>query len=217
MKTEISLYEAFGEVPDPRNPSGKRHPLQAILTLTTVAMLSGCRSLYAIAQFGRDRGREFALELGFTYKQTPCCTTLHYLFTRLDRQKFEASIRKWLSGQRTKGWTTVSVDGKTLRGTQGHEIPGVHVLAAYAHEAKLVLEQIPVDSTTNEHKTALKLLNMIPLKGKVSMGDAMFCQRDLSMKVSKKGGDWIWPVKGNQPELKAALELAFEDIKLSPS
>jgi hypothetical protein len=217
MAPEISLYEAFGEVPDPRDPSGKRHPLQAILTLTTVAMLSGCRSLYAIAQFGRDRGRAFALELGFTYKQTPCCTTLHYLFTRLDRQQFEAAIRKWLACQRARGWNTVSVDGKTLRGTQGHEIAGVHLLAAYAHEAKLVLEQIPVDGKTNEHKTALKMMNMLPLKGKVVLGDALFCQRDLSMKISKKGGDWIWPVKANQPELRASLELAFEDLKLSPS
>lgn len=217
MNTDISLYDAFGGVPDPRDASGKRHPLQAILTLTTVAMLSGCRSLYAIAQFGRDRGREFAVELGFTYKQTPCCTTLHYLFTRLDRKKFEAAIRSWLSGQHSRGWTTVSVDGKTLRGVQGHEIPGVHLLAAYAHEAKRVLEQVPVDGKTNEHKTALKLMNMLPLKDKVVIGDALFCQRDLSMKISKKGGDWIWPVKGNQPEMRAALELAFEDVKLSPS
>jgi predicted transposase YbfD/YdcC len=142
---------------------------------------------------------------------------LHYLFTRLDRKKFEASIRKWLSGQQARGWTTLSVDGKTLRGGQGHEIPGVHLLAAYAHEAKLVLEQVPVDGKTNEHKTALQLLNMIPLKDKVVFGDALFCQRDLSLKISKKGGDWIWPVKGNQPELRAALELAFEDVKLSPS
>lgn len=217
MAADISLYDAFGEVPDPRDASGKRHPLQAILTLATVAMLSGCRSLYAIAQFGRDRGREFALELGFTHKQTPCCTTLHYLFSRLDREKFEMAIRKWLSCQSARGWKTISVDGKTLRGTQGHEIAGVHLLAAYAHEAKLVLEQIPVDGKTNEHKTALKMMHMLSLKDKVVIGDAMFCQRDLSMKISKKGGDWIWPVKANQPELRASLELAFEDAKLSPS
>jgi len=74
-----------------------------------------------------------------------------------------------------------------------------------------------VEGKTNEHKTALQLLNLIPLKGKVVVGDAMFCQRDLSMKISKKGGDWIWPVKDNQPELKAALELAFEDAKISPT
>ena len=217
MANPISLYEAFGEVPDPREASGKRHPLQAILTLTCVAMLSGCRSLYAIAQFGRDRGRAFALELGFTRGQTPCCTTLHYLFARLDRSKFEAAIRKWLASQQARGWTTVSVDGKTLRGVQGHEIPGVHLLAAFAHEAKLVLEQIPVGDKTNEHKAALELLNLIPLKGKVVVGDAMFCQRDLSMKISTKGGDWVWPVKDNQPHLKAALELAFEDVQISPS
>jgi hypothetical protein len=217
MTERISLYEAFGEVPDPREALGRRHPLQAILTLTSVAMLSGCRSLYAIAQFGRDRGRAFARELGFTHPQTPCCATLHYLFARLDREKFEGAIRKWLGVQRSQGWTTLSVDGKTLRGTQGHEIAGVHLLAAYAHETRQVLEQIPVEGKTNEHKTALHLLNLIPLAGKVVVGDALFCQRELSMKISKKGGDWIWPVKDNQPELKAALALAFEDAKLSPS
>jgi len=217
MAAAISLFEAFADVPDPRESSGRRHPLQAVLTLTSVAMLSGCRSLYAIAQFGRDRGREFALELGFTHMHTPCCSTLHYLFARLDRQKFESAIRNWLEVQREQGWSTLSVDGKTLRGTQGHEIAGVHLLAAYAHETQMVLEQIAVEGKTNEHKTALQLLNLIPLKGKVVVGDAMFCQRDLSMKISKKGGDWIWPVKDNQPELKAALELAFEDAKISPT
>ena len=51
----VSLWEAFGAVPDPRRAAGKRHPLQAVLTLCAVAVLSGCRSLYAIAQFGRDQ------------------------------------------------------------------------------------------------------------------------------------------------------------------
>lgn len=217
MGQNISLWEAFGEVPDPRERSGQRHPLQAILTLTSVAILSGCRSLYAIAQFGRDRGREFALELGFTREQTPCCSTLHYLFLALDRSAFEGAIRKWLAGQREQGWNAVSIDGKTLRGTQGHEIAGVHLLAAYAHDAQLVLDQISVNTHTNEHKAALELLNLIPLKGKIVLGDAMFCQKELSRKIRRKGGDWIWPVKANQPELQAALKLAFEDVALSPS
>jgi hypothetical protein len=217
MAQSLSLWEAFAEVPDPRSRSGQRHPLQAVLTLTTVAMLSGCRSLYAIAQFGRDRGARFAGELGFTREQTPCCTTLHYLFSALNRNSFEDAIRKWVTAQQQQGWNSVSIDGKTLRGTQGHEIPGVHVLAAYAHEAKIVLDQIPVQASTNEHKAALELLHLIPVKDKVVLGDAMFCQRDLSRRISKKGGDWIWPVKDNQPELRAALELAFEDMKFSPS
>ncbi len=65
-RERIFLWESYAQIPDPRNDSGKRHPLQAILTLTSVAILSGARSLYAVAQFGRDRGAAFARELGFT-------------------------------------------------------------------------------------------------------------------------------------------------------
>ena len=91
----ISLCEAFAEVPDPRDASGRRHPLQAVLTLCAVAILSGSRSLFAIAQFGRDRGKDFALALGFTREVPPCCGTLHYLFKDLDREAFDRAIRRW--------------------------------------------------------------------------------------------------------------------------
>jgi hypothetical protein len=189
MAAAISLWEAMSEIPDPRDASGKRHPLQAILTLSAVAILSGARSLYAIAQFGRDRGKEFSAALGFTRERTPCCTSFHYLFNELDREAFERAVRQWVRGRRQEsGWKEISIDGKELRGTQGHEVPGVRVLAAYAHEAKLILDQIPVDAKTNEHKTALELLDLIPLKGTLVGGDAAFCQRDLSRKILKKGG-----------------------------
>ena len=193
----ISLWECFAGVPDPRSESGKRHPLRAILTLAAVAMLSGARSLYAVAQFGRDRGAGFARELGFTRDappHSPCCATLHYLFRRLDRPAFEAALRRWAAGRAAGAeWEAVHIDGKELRGTQGHEVPGVRVLAAYAHEAKVVLDQIPVDATTNEHKTALELLDLIPVGGRLVTGDAAFCQRDLSKKVVKKGATGCGP------------------------
>lgn len=188
MVRKVSLWQAFAEVPDPRGDQGRRHPLPAVLTLAVVAILSGARSLYAMAQFGRDRGKTFAAALGFTRDIPPCCTTLHYLFAALDRPAFERAIRRWTAGRVEAGWRSVSIDGKTLRGVQGHQVPGVHLLAAYAHEAGAVLDQIPVDAKTNEHKAALELLNLIPLEGKLVTGDAMFCQRDLSQKIRKKRG-----------------------------
>lgn len=217
-ETSISLFDCFSSVPDPRAASGKRHPLEAILTLCSVAMLCGCRSLFAIAQFGRDRGKHFAAALGFTRAETPCCTTLHNLFIGLDKAAFEDAIARWTAAAaEAHGWTTVSLDGKTLRGSTDVQLPAVHLLAAYAHDAGIVLRQLPVDAKTNEHKAALELLDLIPVKGKLITGDAMFCQRDLSRKIRAKQGDYLWPVKDNQPDLKAAIEDAFDDADTSPS
>lgn len=217
-ETSISLFDCLSNVPDPRSVLGKRHPLEAILTLCSVAMLCGARSLYAIAQFGRDRGQAFAAALGFTREETPCCTTLHNLFVALDRAAFEAALARWTAAAaEAHGWTTLSLDGKTLRGSTGVQLPGVHLLAAYAHDAGIVLCQVPVDSKTNEHKAALEMLDLIPVKGKLITGDAMFCQRDLSRKIRAKQGDYLWPVKDNQPDLKAAIEDAFDDADTSPS
>lgn len=217
-RASMSLFDCFAAVSDPRSRFGKRHPLQAILTLCTVAMLCGCRSLYAIAQFGRDQGKGFAAALDFTRDTTPCCTTLHNLFVALDPGDFEAVIARWTAAMaQARGWTSVSLDGKTLRGATGVQLPGVHLLAAYAHEAGIVLGQLPVDAKTNEHKAALTMLDLIPVKGKLITGDAMFCQRDLSRKIRVKQGDYLWPVKDNQPDLKAAIEDAFDDADTSPS
>jgi len=217
-ETSISLFDCFSLVPDPRSALGKRHPLDAILTLCSVAMLCGCRSLYAIAQFGRDRGKHFATALGFTRETTPCCTTLHYLFVALDKNAFEDALAQWSSvAAEAHGWSTVSLDGKTLRGSTDVQLPGVHLLAAYAHEAGIVLRQLPVDAKTNEHKAALELLDLIPVEGKLITGDAMFCQRDLSRKIRAKKGNYLWPVKDNQPDLLTAISDAFDDADTSPS
>lgn len=50
-----SLSEVLATIPDPRKPSGLRHPLPAIFNLIVVATLSGMRSLEAVAQFARPR------------------------------------------------------------------------------------------------------------------------------------------------------------------
>lgn len=211
-----SLWEALDSVPDPRCRSGQRHPLKAVLGLLTVAMLAGMRSLAAVAEFGRNHGPGLAEALGFTRPETPCGGTFHYLLAALDVDKFEAALRRWAAGRTGAGWTPMSIDGKALRGATGERLPGVHLVAAFAHEAGTTLAQIRVDAKTNEHKAALELLGLLDVKGKVLTGDAMFCQRDLSKAVIDKGGDYLWQVKDNQPELASDIASAFDDRGFSP-
>ena len=118
-----SLYEVFGEVPDPRNALGKQHPLAALLTLATVAMLCGSRGLSAISQWGRDH-EELAGQLGFTRRKNnrnkqlklPCTSTFHYLFKAIDIQAFESALTNWMtSGEQDNAQQRVlNFDGKTF-------------------------------------------------------------------------------------------------------
>lgn len=54
MSTTRTLWQVLGQVPEPRQASGQRYALESLLALTVIAMLGGARSLYAVAQFGRD-------------------------------------------------------------------------------------------------------------------------------------------------------------------
>ena len=72
-----------------------------------------------------------------------------------------------------------------------------------------MLAQIRVDAKTNEHKAALELLGILPLTGKIVVGDAMFCQRDLAEAIFASDGDSVFTVKDNQPGLKADIRAAF--------
>lgn len=129
------LMEVLSSLPDPRSAHGRRHPLGAILTLAVCAMLCGARSLYAISQWGRDHGSDMAQALGFTRDRTPCVSTLHRVFSRLDRERFEAVLGGWLQQRGLGGVEAIAADGKTLRGIHGEQMPGVHLVAAYAHQA----------------------------------------------------------------------------------
>ena len=202
MSTTPSLLTVLADVPDPRSRHGRRHPLGAILSLAVVAMLAGAKSYQAIAQFGRDKGFALAHALGFTRGKTPTKSTFSVLFRMLDVQAFEQALSRWMASRLPEGGEKlISLDGKTARGSRDGELPGHHLVAAYCAEAEAVLAQLQVDAKTNEHKAALQLLGILPVKGNLMTGDAMFCQRDVCAEIIDSGGDYVFTAKDNQPSL----------------
>ena len=206
-----SLTEILSDIPDPRFASGRRYTLPAILSLVTVAMLAGMRSLEAIAQFARDHGISLTHALGFTSNECPCKATLSNILRRLDIAAFEAALARWILARCPDQGDQICLDGKTLRGSKDKTLPGAHILAAYAPQVAAVVAQIRVDRKTNEHKAALKLLGILPLTGKVVTGDAMFCQKDVCQTVLEGGGDYLFAVKDNQPTLHFDIAAMFHD------
>jgi hypothetical protein len=214
MSAPLSLLEVLAQVPDPRSRHGRRHPLSAILALTVVAMLTGAKSYEAIAQFGRERGVALAHLLGFRRGKTPTKSTFSVIFRVLDVSAFEQALSSWIASRLSKHQELAfGLDGKTARGSRDGEVPGQHLVAAYCADAQAVLAQIRVDAKTNEHKAALELLGVLPVKGNIFTGDAMFCQRDLCAEIIDKGGDYVFAAKDNQPSLVADIKagLAYQE------
>lgn len=87
----------------------------------------------------------------------------------------------------------------------------VHLLSLLDQATGGVLSQQAVPPTTNEAKTAVDILRTIVLKGRLVTGDAMFCQRELCEEIVDSGGDYLFVVKDNQPELKA-VEADFQPV-----
>jgi hypothetical protein len=202
MPEPLCLLEVLAQIPDPRDPRGVRHPLAAVLSLAVLAMLTGAKSYSAVAQFGRDKGFALAFALGFRRGKTPSKSTLSELFRVLDVVAFEAALGRWVAARLPQGdGQHVAIDGKTARGSRDGQTPGHHLVAAYAPAAQAVLAQVRVDAKTNEHKAALQLLGVLPLRGRVFTGDAAFCQRDLAELIVSGGGDYVFVVKDNQPSL----------------
>jgi hypothetical protein len=205
-----TLFDLLAEMPDPRGRHGRIHPLPAVLGLVALAMLMGRTSLIGIARLGRQYGTPLAHALGFRRGKTPAVSTLSRTLRRFDAGRLEGLLSDWVRGRIDPGaFDHISIDGKALRGSRDGDVPGQHLVAAYAPAVSAVLAQVRVDAKTNEHKAALELLGILPLRGKVVVGDAMFCQRDLAESVVGAGADYVLVVKGNQPGLEADIKASL--------
>jgi hypothetical protein len=165
--------------------------------MSVAAMLCGARSLYAIAQWGRERREDdpaLLESLGLLPGKSPSVATLHRVFKRLDGEAFERILGEWLgewlrqTGVKGEGTEVLAVDGKTLRGIHGEEVPGVHLVAVYAVQSGAVLAQASAGDRGTELPAVKSALAQAPLAGAVVVGDALQAQRDVCEQIVAKGG-----------------------------
>jgi hypothetical protein len=85
---------------------------------------------------------------GLRHADMPSVATRFRLFRDLDRDAFEAALAAWLAAHGGEPVTAIALEGKTLRGIHGEEVPGVHLVAAFAHGRGEVLGQKGAAITT---------------------------------------------------------------------
>lgn len=193
----------FAELPDPRRQTrNKPHKLEDIVMITLCAVVCGFEDWVSIEDFGCENEpwlRGF-LELPHGI---PSHDTLSDVMGRIDRQAFARAFGEWmqqslpaLAGQQ------VELDGKSLRGSRdGQQLP-VHLMSAFATQARLVLGVQAVADKSNEIHAIPDLLAQVELAGAVVTIDAMGCQKSVAQAIVKKKADSVLALKDNHPILR---------------
>jgi predicted transposase YbfD/YdcC len=186
-----------------------RYRLVDLLVLLILAKLGGEDSLKGMAEWVRLRGEGLKRLLKLERNSLPHQTTYERVLDQLDSDEVEWVIGQFFA-QQAPANLTVTLDGKVLRGTIAEgETQGVHLLAAYTPERGVVLLQVEVARQANEITAAAQLLPMLDLAGRVVTADAIFTQVELCEQMVAAGGDYVLPVKANQPDLRQAIADVF--------
>jgi predicted transposase YbfD/YdcC len=202
------LLAYLATIRDPRARTGRRHPLVAILAMAAAAVLTGARSITAIAEWAADAPQPVRAALGARRDApdrwvVPAEATIRRTLARVDPEALAAVTGAWLAdrdrpGQRLRA---VAVDGKTLRGAN-RDGRRVHLLAAMDHATRAVLAQRQVNGAPGEVPGFAPLLANLNLTGAVVTADALHTHAGAAeFLVTSKQAHYLFTVKANQPTL----------------
>jgi predicted transposase YbfD/YdcC len=201
----FTVTRFFKRLRDPRRRHRKLHLLIDIITIAICAVIAGADDWQQVVTFAKNRHEWLSTFLALP-NGLPSHDTFERVFDRLDPQAFQACFRQWVEAlAQTLGLGHIAIDGKTLRHS-GNTAKGwrpLHVVSAWASAAHLSMGQVAVDEKSNEITAIPKLLELLDLHGALVTIDAMGCQKEIAKQIVEGGGDYILPVKDNQPNVKA--------------
>lgn len=203
----VAVFTPFEDLTDPRVERTRVHDLFELIVVALCGSIAGADSWVDVERFGKDRLawlRTFLkLEGG-----VPSHDTFGRVFAMLDPAELVACIQQWLDDVGREIGKHIAIDGKTLRGS-GDQAAGrnpLHLVSAWASEARLTLGQVAVDSKSNEITAIPLLLELLDLKGATVTIDAMGCQKEIADKIVSAGGDYVLALKGNHEKLYEAVD-----------
>jgi predicted transposase YbfD/YdcC len=203
----IDFQHYFATLKDPRIDRHKQHPLSDILFVTLCGVICGAESWRDIEDYAHEQEgflrRYIELENGI-----PSKSTLARVFSLLDPEGFKQCFIAWVQALHDVLDEVVAIDGKTLRHSfdTARKKPAIHMVSAFATQARLVLGQIKTEEKSNEITAIPALLDLLSLKGAIVTIDAMGCQTAIAEKIVAKEADYVLALKGNQSTL-------FDDVK----
>ena len=210
-KIEDTFLDHFNELKDPRSSRNRLYTISEILLVTLGAAICGAEGWQDVEDFGVLKIEYLRQFLSFK-NGIPSDDTFRRFFRAIDPEAFQAIFRAWVKSlQPALASDVIAIDGKASRHSFDGENNMLHMISAYATDARLVLAQEKVSQKSNEITAIPSLLEWLDIKGSTITIDAMGCQYKIADQIIKKEGDYIFSLKGNQGELCKDVKEFFED------
>jgi predicted transposase YbfD/YdcC len=210
----------FFDMPDPRAVN-KIHKLHDMIVIAVMAVICGADGWQQVAVFGRSKKKWLAAFLELP-GGIPSHDTFGRLFSLLDPDAFERCFLAWMTALvELSGGRLIAIDGKSIRRSFEHawdKSGMVHLVSAMLNQGgnRIVFGQLAVQDKSNEITAIPKLLELMDLRGAVVTIDAMGTQREIAKTIVDGQGDYILPVKENQPALHQKVKALLDDAALGP-
>ena len=198
---DTGFLDYFEDLPDPRMCGKVNYPMPELLLLSLCAMICGCESWLDIEKYGKTKIEYLRQFLPFE-NGTPSDDTLRRFFRSLDPDAFQERFIAWatslLGDEKAQ---QIAVDGKKLRGSNKYDETMRHLVSAFCCEGEIVLGHVLTSDKSNEITAIPELLRWLDLNGTLVSIDAMGCQYEIGNQIIDKGGDYLFGLKENQPNL----------------
>jgi len=208
----------LAQVPDPRKGRGKVYELSFLLAVTLVAKLGGASGFRQIRDQVADLPQSLLAKLGapwchFRRKfRCPSEHAIRYVLQRVDAAELDRIVGAWLRSTMratADGVLGLALDGKVSKGAWTDENGQFTLFSAMVHREAVTVGQVQVPAGTNEITQVKALLEtVLVLEGEevVVTVDAAHTQSDTAEYLKgARGFDYVMTVKGNQPQLSAAV------------
>ena len=212
MSGSAGFLDHFSALKDPRQCWRVVYPLPEVLLLLLSATLSGMEDFTEISLWGRER-LDFLRRFLPYERGVPSHDTLNDIINAIDAETFKDCFTSWVETLKDAEPDIIAIDGKTSRRTHARSkgVNPLHMVSAWASRQRLVLGQEATAEKSNEITAIPLLLQRLELNGALVTIDAIGAQIDIAAAVVERGGDYLFALKGNRPDLRAEVEAFFAD------
>lgn len=192
--------------------------MEDIITITLAAIICGAESWYDVADFGKRKQSWLS-----TFLELPSGIPSHDTFNRFyslaDSAALEECFGQWVTSiANVCADRVINIDGKCLRGSRKEEGGSfIHMVSAWCNSSNIVLGQHKVYDKSNEITAIPPLLEVLFIEGATVTIDAMGCQKNiimvLSKRIDKKSGKEEQSERYYISSKKATAQQFNEDIR----